>query len=285
MKRISILYILIICFCFISCSYEINSLPYAENDVSKRISNELVVLDENPAKDKQEYNILIISDLHFGSTKNQNAYKNLFNFLDEIKNKSPKDFPQFVVALGDLTEGGLENEFVEYENFVAELKTKYNLKVYNLFGNHDLYNVGWSTWKKVCYPHESFYKFETDNLSFYCVDTASGIIGKKQYEILKNTMEKDEKNKIVFSHIPLYTEDTMFSLADTYERNKTISLFQENKVKMVVSGHIHLYESFDMGTFFQKNISSFLYNDSVGILIIDEKSMNLEFIEKKTTLF
>lgn len=146
-----------------------------------------------------------------------------------------------------------------------------------MFGNHDCYNSGWQNWKTFCYPYESLYKFETDNISFYCLDSASGVIGKKQFDIIKKSMEMDKKSKIVFSHIPLYTSRTLFGMTDSYERNRLIDLFQRNNVKMVLSGHIHYSEGFSMGDFYQQSISSFLYQDTFGVLKINERSMNVEY--------
>lgn len=90
-------------------------------------------------------------------------------------------------------------------------------------------------------------------------------------------MEMDKKSKIVFSHIPLYTSRTLFGMTDSYERNRLIDLFQRNNVKMVLSGHIHYSEGFSMGDFYQQSISSFLYQDTFGVLKINERSMNVEY--------
>lgn len=135
------------------------------------------MLRENP--ENAEYNILIISDLHFGSYKKVFQSEKLFNYLDSIKDTV--NFPQLLITLGDITDTGSREEF---SNFVNDLESKYNIKVYNLFGNHDCYNSGWQNWKTFCYPYESLYKFETDNISFYCLDSASGVNWKKNNLIL-----------------------------------------------------------------------------------------------------
>lgn len=278
LKRILIVFsIFIVLLSFYSCKYGTDNLFYSGNDVSKRVPNDLLVLPETFGN--SEYNVLILSDSHFGVNKKNLLYEKLYNYLDSVKGTA--DFPQILVFLGDITDTGSREEFEQYKTFVDVLKSKYNIRVYNLLGNHDCYNSGWQNWKTFCYPYESLYKFETDNISFYCLDSASGVIGKKQFDIIKKSMEMDKKSKIVFSHVPLYTSRTLFGMADSYERNRLIDLFSRNNVKMVLSGHIHCSESFSMGAFYQQSISSFLYQDTFAVLKINETSKSIFFEEKK----
>ncbi len=131
------------------------------------------------------YNVLVLTDLHFGADAVKAPFDTLYEWLDSVKNTP--DFPAFVISLGDSSDTGKKDDLKEYQSFCQKLLDNYNLKiVFNCCGNHDLYQGHWDNWKESCYPHTSFYKFETQGFSWYSLDTGSGRVGKKQYESLIN---------------------------------------------------------------------------------------------------
>lgn len=260
---------------FNSCKYGSDNLFYTGASVNERTKEGITFLEDNPVQEKLKYNVLIFSDTHFGSKRKNPPYQKLYEYLDKIKETS--EYPAFAIALGDLTDTASTEEFEQYDDFIQTLENKYNLKTYNIIGNHDCYLSGWDNWKNNCYPHTSFYKFETSNFSYYFLDTGTGTIGKNQLNHLKKVMQKDSKPKIICSHYPLYTSTVLFCLSDTYERNELISLFQKSKAKIVLSGHIHRNETTNLGNFFQQTITSFTYYHEFGILKVDEKNSKVEF--------
>ena len=216
---------------FNSCKYGSDNLFYTGASVNERTKNGITFLEDNPVQEKLKYNVLIFSDTHFGSKRKNPPYQKLYEYLDKIKETS--EYPAFAIALGDLTDTAGVEEFEQYDDFIQTLENKYNLKTYNIIGNHDCYLSGWDNWKNNCYPHTSFYKFETSNFSYYFLDTGTGTIGKNQLNHLKKEMQKDSKPKIICSHYPLYTSTVLFCLSDTYERNELIALFQKENVKII----------------------------------------------------
>lgn len=275
-KKTLINIIFLIAFTFFnSCKYGSDNLFYTGASVNERTKEGITFLEDNPVQEKLKYNVLIFSDTHFGSKRKNPPYQKLYEYLDKIKETS--DYPAFAIALGDLTDTAGVEEFEQYDDFIQTLENKYNLKTYNIIGNHDCYLSGWDNWKNNCYPHTSFYKFETANFSYYFLDTGTGTIGKNQLNHLKKEMQKDSKPKIICSHYPLYTSTVLFCLSDTYERNELISLFQKSKAKIVLSGHIHRNETTNLGNFFQQTITSFTYYHEFGILKVDEKNSKVDF--------
>ena len=103
--------------------------------------------------------------------------------------------------------------------------------IFNTCGNHDLYQGHWDNWKDACYPHTSFYKFQTSGFSWYALDTASGRICPNQFNLLKEEISKDPKPKVIFTHYPL-TEFRVLGIGldETTERNLLIDLFAKNNV-------------------------------------------------------
>lgn len=278
MKSKKYLLNIILCICIFvctACKYGSNNLFYEGTSVTERTKNGITFLEDSPAKDLKNYNVLIFSDTHFGVKTKTPPYQKLFNYLDSIKDKS--EYPAFAIALGDLTDTAETQEFEEYQNFIQTLEKDYSIKTYNIIGNHDCYQSGWDNWKTFCYPHTSFYKFETSNFSYYFLDTGTGTIGKNQLFHLENDMKKDSKPKIICSHYPLYTSTLLFCLSDSYERNELISLFQKYNAQVVLSGHIHKNETVDLGTFYQETITSFTYYQEIGLLRIDEEKQQVKF--------
>ena len=260
---------------FNSCKYGSDNLFYTGASVNERTKDGITFLEDNPVQGKLKYNVLIFSDTHFGVKTKTPPYQKLYEYLDKIKETS--EYPAFAIALGDLTDTAGVEEFEQYNVFIQTLENKYNLKTYNIIGNHDCYLSGWDNWKNNCYPHTSFYKFETSNFSYYFLDTGTGTIGKNQLNHLKKEMQKDSKQKVICSHYPLYTSTLLFCMGDSYERNELINLFQRTNVKIVLSGHIHKNETVDLGTFAQQTITSFTYYQKIGILKVDEDNKKVDF--------
>ena len=262
---------------FISCKYGSDNLFYTGCSVDERTKNGIKFLPDNPAKNKSNYNVFLLSDIHFkgSETSKQDTLKKLYNYLGSIKNTN--DFPAFIIALGDVTDTAGTDEYINYQNFVNHLKNQYNLTTYTALGNHDCYQSGWRKWKDYCYPYTSLYKFETKSFSYYFIDTGTGTIGKNQFAHLKKEFEKDPKAKIILSHCPIYTKNLLLCIEDTFERNEFIALLQENNAKAFLSGHIHQSETIYLGGFYQNTNASFGYDKEFVILNVNEEKQSVSF--------
>ncbi len=272
---------------FLGSCYGSWNIFYEGNDVDKR-TEELLLLhnadEEFMASGisalSGRYTVLVISDIHFGSDKKEINPQNLFTWLDSIRGTST--YPSFVLCLGDVVDTGKPEQYRSYLSFCQKLKTEYNIPlILNACGNHDIYQNNWDNWKANCYPYTSFYKFYTGGFSWYCLDTASGTIGQKQYKKLLSDLISDSRPKIIFTHYPFIRFNINCSnMAETTERNKLISAFAKNKVRCVLGGHNHNQTFDDLG-FMDYGIPSLGYYNSWGLLYIDENeaSARVDFIK------
>ncbi len=218
---------------------------------------------------KGKYTVLIISDVHFGSMRKKVDCERLFTWLDNLK--GDKKYPVFALSLGDDVDHGFSEEYELYMEFCKKLRNSYGIKlIINACGNHDIYQNNWDNWERNCYPYTSFYKFNTQKFSWYCLDTASGTIGLNQYEKLISAFDNDPCPKIVFTHYPLMRFNYDCSnMAETTERNSLISDFSKNNVRCVLGGHNHSITFNDLG-YYDYGIPSLCYNDAWALLCIDE---------------
>ena len=245
--------------------------------ISNSTDNDFAAADISSLSGK--YTVLVFSDTHFGNKKKDVDCAELYDWLDRLKGKP--DYPVFAISLGDVVDLGKQNEYDMYLKFCKKLQTEYGIKmIFNACGNHDIYQGNWDNWEKNCYPHTSFYKFKTSKFSWYCLDTASGTIGLKQYQKIHDALENDSRPKIVFTHYRFVRFNlATANMAETTERNKLISDFSKNKVKVVLGGHNHDQTEDNLG-FMAYGLPSFGYGEKWGLLHVDENAgkASLEFI-------
>ena len=260
---------------FISC-YGSYNIFYKGNDVDYRTEKLLSITNSSDqtfaasglSTLSGKYDVLIITDSHFGSKIPSGSEKALYKWLDSVKGSEKA--PVFAISLGDSVDTGAQSEFNEYKKFCEKLKSDYGMKIiFNAAGNHDIYQSHWDLWKDNCYPHTSFYKFQTNNFAWYCFDTASGTIGEQQYYKIRQEISSDPRPKIIYTHYPLTEFNMAFGLSDTTERNLLISDFAKNNVKCYFGGHNHYYRYNNLN-FHNYCCASFRYGKEVTILHIDE---------------
>lgn len=274
-KLIFICAVLLLC---TGCKFGLQEIFWRADPVDRR-SKELVKLTDSefpfdtntmPVK----YGCLLITDVHFGNDHYSVHQDAFFKSLEEYKaeHSSPSD-PQilFCIALGDIADHGRAAEFDRYEAFQKRITTEAGLPVYNVVGNHDLYNSGWKLWEKACFPHKSAYYFETKNFEWYFVDTANGTLGRPQFYDLKEKVQSSSRPKFIFTHYPLYGNAIQyFSLSNPRERAELISLCAQNNVKMYCSGHYHRGAYYDYGRFEEFALKAFGHYRKYYILHVDE---------------
>lgn len=271
MKKIVNACLVSLLFLFSACEYGNKNVFYYGNSVKKRAS-EIKKLNNVETK-KSHYKVLVLTDLHFGVAKAGDPTIAFFKWFDSL---TDEDLPAFCLSLGDQIDRGYTDEMVLYKDFMNKIE-KRNVKVYNVVGNHDLYNSGWDVWKANCYPNTSFYKFETEKLSWYGIDSGTATLGNEQFNVLENEFRNDKKPKIVFTHYPIYTNTFLFCMEDTTERNRLIQLYEDNNVKCSLGGHIHKYEVTKLLDYEIITFPSFRYCKQWGILDIDEDNENIKF--------
>ena len=231
------------CLLFTSCGYGVDEAIYRPAPVTSR-ANSIYELNESeaPKITSDEYTIAVFSDIHFGSNDKTRHEEDFLAWLEKMKTEGT--LPAFCVCLGDIAEHGKEEEYIQYEAFVKKVEAILgDGKVYGVLGNHDLFNSGWYTYKKHVFPYKSLYHFKTKTFSWYCIDSANCSLGIDQYKLLKKAFEKDKSPKIVLSHVPVYGNPLnnmgYFTFQNSYEADMVITLFIDNNVRLLLSGHIH----------------------------------------------
>ena len=270
---------------FSSCqyySYGLDEFLYRSNTVDKR-ADTLQNLGDMDVGGRKKFSVLITTDVHFGGEnmgKNGDRPEDSFKeWLLDYKATTQADgtadelYPAFAICLGDVAEHGLNEEFSDYEKFTDSLNMPEfgNIRTFNVVGNHDLYNAGWGGYKKHCAPYTSFYKFRTEGMTWYFVDSASGSLGNAQLTSLSRDMKYNEKGrkKLVFTHIPAYAGGLFyFVMQNSTERNKFISLLAEQDTLALIDGHTHKEITSDLG-FTEWNLPGFLEKRGWAILTVD----------------
>ena len=263
------------CLLFTSCEYDLQNAFYRSDDTDTRTSVCHTLNDaDTPHPFNDIYTVAIFSDIHFGG---KNGSRHEQNFLDWLeKSKAEGNCPEFCICLGDIADHGKRSEFAAYTDFSRKVEAILgNGKVYNVLGNHDLYNNGWDDYHELIFPYESFYTFKTKQFSWYCIDSASGTLGKKQFDKLKRLFSQDSSPKIVLTHIPAYSNPLnymgYFSFQNTYECDMLLTLYGRNNVKMVVDGHIHQAYKNYFNTFIEHTVPSISESNQWTVLTINEK--------------
>lgn len=272
-----------------SCSlseYGIEEFLYRENHIDKRAQDLLELKDdEKPTLPEiKKYSVLITTDLHYGADNHPNKERKDDDFFAAIsKLKDEGNLPLFCVCLGDIAEHGYDSEHKRYKaEFVDRLESEFGIKTYTVVGNHDLYNSGWYPYSKYIFPGTSFYHFKTETFSWYFIDNASGTFGNHQYQALSTALSNDKSKKLVFTHVPLYCSGHFyFTMQNSAERNKVISLFGKNNVKGVFCGHTHFNDESDLGNFTEYTTGGFLEDHEYSILHVDEENGTFKMEFKK----
>lgn len=259
-KRASIVVFLFL-FIFSSCKFGVNEFFLRSSNVDSR-STEIKDIDLPQAIiDKKAYSVLLLADIHF-SELTTSPGPVLFDWLNSLETE---DMPDFCIVLGDMTNYGIESEYKMYDEFVQKIE-EFDIEVYGILGNHDIYNSGWELWEEYVYPNTAYYRFNTPTYSWYFLDTANGTLGDAQCNNLIEELKLDPREKIVFSHYPLYRGGIFyFALLDSRERTKLIATFAKNDVLYYFAGHKHDGGYFDYGPFVEIGLKSFLNTEIEGV--------------------
>ena len=269
----------------LSCGqhYGTDNVFYRGNKVDNRIDYIHEINDVLPknTKLKTKYRVLVLADVHVGSPRKETDIKPLLNWLDEYKKKNEDYYPIFALSLGDLVDHGTMAEYEKYDSIVKQIENK-GVHVVNVLGNHDLFNSGWENYQKMCYPYCSLFKFETNKFSWYAIDTGTGDLGIKQYNILKEAWAKDSKPKIVMMHYPIANSRRFgtFCMHDTTERNLLIDLLAKNNAKAALCGHLHQKQAMDLQVYKEYGNPSLCYSENGWTLFeIDESNESVTKID------
>ncbi len=293
----------VMAFCILSCSnYGFFWGRFDQNEVDERSGTvqdfnryapDLSVASSNPnwesgheiftAEGKRRYSVLVITDLHYGSSREDINEAAFLTWLESIYKAGGENVPRFAINLGDSADGGHESEYDNYILFEKKIKAlagkylwnedentaddKRKFRIFSILGNHDLYNNGSKYFLKKLFPYSSSYHFTIDTdisddysgFSYYFLDTANGTTGPTQLEDFKTKIYADPHPKVILTHYPIWAGGTDSAFAfmiiqNSMERNLLLTYFIENNVKYVLEGHAHKNYGVDYGGQFKEEV-------------------------------
>ena len=296
--KLSILIILLSLFTF-SCRYDFNLIPRKDN-IEERSPGFSKI--DSPFKDSSnnKFSVLLIGDTHFGRNgwfKPKRNEEPFYEKLTQLKDEYEKNgYPiSFSINVGDISDSGKQSEFDDFRIFEKRIASilsadgaSYYKKMFSIVGNHDLYNNGWNVWKENSFPHTSTYYFTTEgtgsSVSWYFLDSGSGMLGKNQISKLTDIARKDSNEKLIFSHYPINAKFVdYYTLSDPVEVAQLTKLLYQTNVGFTVEGHYHPGGSNDIKTSSGKLVCheevlpGFVDHLGFGILTVDLSSEKPDF--------
>jgi predicted phosphodiesterase len=230
----------------LAISVTLASCTKTENDAETSNQRFIQSMDWNGAHSSREivvptddYSILSIADIHAGGTNN------LDNFLRIAKEKKASS----VVMAGDLTTGNSG----DYKLFEQHIQAEDSLPLFLVAGNHDLHFDGWNEFHNRFGSSTYTFTVKTPTATDLCIclETAGGTLGNKQLNWLTDllkTSRSEYRRCIVFTHNNFFrTRHTDSTNPVIEELSVLISLFTEQHVDMVVTGHDHQQDAVEFG--------------------------------------
>jgi predicted phosphodiesterase len=160
--------------------------------------------------------------------------------------------PNFLLHPGDLVSTGKNKDHWLNHFFPGMRPLIDRVAFFPVLGNHEQNADHYYNYVSLPEP-EYYYTFQYGNGQFFMVDTNQNVgVGSKQYEWLKDTLEKSTATwKFVCHHHPPYSSDEN-DYGDLWKSNKSsrgdlrarvlVPLYEDNGVDIVWNGHIHSYE-------------------------------------------
>lgn len=148
--------------------------------------------------------------------------------------------PDFLFHCGDLTPLGYDNQYQEVKNVLDKSK----VPVYTTIGNHDIKNGGGVYYLQ--YFGSSTYSFDFGPAHFSVFNSSSGDVSENEFDWLEQDLSSSESDyKFVFTHIPPFDPrpDQDHGMINTTTSSRLMTLFEEQNVDVVFTGHIHMYNN------------------------------------------
>lgn len=173
---------------------------------------------------------------------------------DRISKMLWDERPNFIVNVGDLTDGGMKDHKFEwnYEYFQGVTQLTSRMPVFPVPGNGEADLHWYNRYHRL--PPEGYYTFQYGNAQFFMLDSNRPddfAPGGKQYVWLEEQLKKSTATwKFVAHHHAPYSADEddygnswkgSTSMGDPRVR-KIVSLYEQYGVDMVFFGHLHTYQ-------------------------------------------
>lgn len=230
---------------------------------------------DNPFKNivvsKENYQIMVASDVHVGPTKNYEKFINI----------AMEDEVAAMVFVGDFVTGK-ENDYERFHDLLPDYQAKPS---FMLTGNHELYFDGWKHFHRLYGSSIYYFTVETPSTNdlYICLDNGSGTIGKSQLQWLQTTLENQRANHrycVVFMHVNFFRGRHTTSTNPRLDENLVImDLFEKHQIDLVITAHDHQRSYEKLGR------TSYLVTDALKddnrnasyIVLTGEKDKELQF--------
>jgi 3',5'-cyclic AMP phosphodiesterase CpdA len=207
-----------------------------------------------------EFKFAFLTDIHLNN-KAENCFQGFEKAIEHAKTNEA----QFIITGGDNVDidvlGNKKEEAEELYNKFKNTLDKSEIDIYPTMGNHDrykgadqddkLYNHGMFEE----YISQSYYSFDYDGWHFIVLNSTqicnnNYCIDEEQIDWLKNDLAqlKKETPIVVSVHVPFLSVyypvvDGEYKSTDTFTNFKEVwDMFENNNLKLVLQGHMHLYE-------------------------------------------
>ena len=193
------------------------------------------------------YIFYVATDPHINET-----HKNLSIFNNAFRNDTKAAFG---VILGDCID--VRDNLPKYMEALAHDPTKhaYDHELFHILGNHDVFFNGWDNFKEIVGPSVYWFEVEagTDRDLYISLDTATGTLGRKQTEWLREFLSE---NRFKYRHCVILTHTNFFYTDNSQtgsgnmpieECFSLIDLLSRHKISLVLQGHDHYREDITYG--------------------------------------
>jgi predicted phosphodiesterase len=215
----------------VSCDPWFSFSPYdtrLEEESYQALTEEnLALIRAKDVGDTDEFKIALLSDPHYHFSKVDDA-------VTDINNRNYFDF---VIVTGDLTDNGLKQEFVFFHESMKNLTIPY----ITVIGNHDYLANGEVFYSQMYGAHN--YSFEYKNVKFVLFDNVrweSEKVPDFEWFSAELTNDKGYNHVIPFSHIPPF--DGQMEEHLEYFRD----LMVNKKIAVSIHGHTHDFSLMDL---------------------------------------
>ena len=179
------------------------------------------------------WSMLLVTDFHCWEEEIPVSLVQVADYLVE----EPVDF---VVALGDLVDSGSEAEYDTCRTVFQILDTPF----YTVIGNHDVWNGGWTHYRRQFGPSVYTLTVHTQNREtlLIALDAAGGTLGGLQRPWFERQLaETTAQDIFVFAHYPLWVPvETGYSqMGSQQEVYDLLNLLRRYEVRAHFSGHTH----------------------------------------------
>lgn len=215
------------------------------------------------------FSFAFITDIHI--EPGRNAVEGFRQAIDTINKLNP----DFVLTGGDLVADALKQSYSRadslFDLYQKEVQ-RFTMPVYNTLGNHEIYGIEVKENPDTANPEygekmyekrlgKSYYSYEHKGWKFMVLNSAedtkkgyyTGLIDSLQIEWIKEELKNTDKETpiIVCTHIPFLSAYKQRYFGSNLAMDKylvvnnskdIIELFDEYNLKLVLQGHLHIYE-------------------------------------------